>query len=252
MRLVEWIYLGLWMVKDLAWVQGWFFVGIGAGIVALGWTFICLVLALRFWGEAWHYVAQFLWLFGNFWWMYGELHDVQYTNEVSLYEKHTDECFYVLVAALGWLGFYYILAAFIQIPLFHSEQKRFQWDWRRYENFHVLLWLAKDAAWNIGNRVCWWVFAVPTVIVAFDMIVATREIFYVIQLLWVGANITWAFGELYCEDHDDAVGLFEFTREASLTMRWYSSWILVVSGVIVICYFMCYRSRTELQVVETV
>ncbi len=51
--------------------------GIIAGFAASAWSVFLLVRSIRHGNgvEAWHYTAQFFWLFANAWWMYGELTD---------------------------------------------------------------------------------------------------------------------------------------------------------------------------------
>jgi hypothetical protein len=53
-----------------------YYAGMALGGAAVVWSFLLLVRAavLRNWTEVVHYIAQWLWLFGNFLWMWGELH----------------------------------------------------------------------------------------------------------------------------------------------------------------------------------
>ena len=56
----------------------------------------------------------------------------------------------------------------------------------------------------------WIIFVIPTLTVAFDFVLVTLfskglfidHMHYVAQLLWVSANILWAFGEIYYPEND--------------------------------------------------
>jgi hypothetical protein len=58
-----------WIIKDLAWMQGWISTSVVVGVFALLWSAFILKNALRTlnWHECWNFVALFLWLFANFW-----------------------------------------------------------------------------------------------------------------------------------------------------------------------------------------
>ena len=43
----DWLHLYMWMVKDLAWAQGWYAVGMISGAAALVWSAVLEYLALK-------------------------------------------------------------------------------------------------------------------------------------------------------------------------------------------------------------
>jgi hypothetical protein len=76
MRPIENMHIYLWILKDLAWSQDWYYPALIFGTLALAW---CAVLfyeayALRSLYEAYMAIATTLWLAANFVWMAGE-HD---------------------------------------------------------------------------------------------------------------------------------------------------------------------------------
>jgi hypothetical protein len=74
MRPIENIHIYLWILKDLAWSQDWYYPALIFGTLALVW---CAVLfyeayALRSLYEAYMAIATTLWLAANFVWMTGK------------------------------------------------------------------------------------------------------------------------------------------------------------------------------------
>ena len=60
-----------------------------------------------------------------------------------------------------------------------------------------------------------------------------NHIHYLMQFLWVMANLVWAYGELFLHlVHDDPMPLFPLNLQHFHSMRWLSSWILVVAFVL--------------------
>ncbi len=59
-----------------------------------------------------------------------------------------------------------------------------------------------------------------------------NHIHYLMQFLWVMANLVWAYGEMFFPVvYDDPLPIFPVTEQALYSMRWFSSWILVVAFV---------------------
>ncbi len=59
-----------------------------------------------------------------------------------------------------------------------------------------------------------------------------NHVHYIMQFMWVVANLVWAYGELFLPaKYDDPVSLFPVTSAAFHSMRWLSGWILVVALV---------------------
>jgi hypothetical protein len=164
--------------------------------------------------------------------MSGEIYDHQYPpdNENGGYytgRQHTAGA--VLSVALGWIGFYYIvLRGHKEINVKPCKASLRKYDesglvcrysfinsWREYENLHILWWWGKDAAWNLEIKEMWIVFAIPTVMMAFDFVISSfsvkkswiDHVHYVAQFIWVVANLVWASGELWVLDLDETQGI---------------------------------------------
>jgi hypothetical protein len=250
----------LWLLKDLAWTECWYWPGMVFGGLTLGWQFFmlsksCFKMDLE---DIWKNVALTLWLGGHFWWMSAELHDYKYPDRQSVYDERTRQTGEVFIIALIWVSAYYLLlkpfrAAGVCTSKEPSSpqtfQHRFPWyfhSWEEYENIHTLFWLAKDTAWN------WWIpsmlliFLVPTFLLALDFVWVTLwsrgnlidHSHYLSQLLWVCAASLWALGEFYfTPNHDDPQPLFAWNEESRRTSRWYTAWCYLLAFVpIVACH----------------
>ena len=69
-RGVENILIYTWIAKDLCWLlysPDWIYFGIGA-LCICGVVVVKSISEMNF-EDVWHRVAEFLWLFANFWWM---------------------------------------------------------------------------------------------------------------------------------------------------------------------------------------
>lgn len=79
---------------------------------------------------------------------------------------------------------------------------------KRFENFHVFLWLLKDVSW-CNTWVKFGVFmAVPTLLLQIYITFLTRKNFTemvhnVAVCLWLCANITWMSGEFFYNGGND-------------------------------------------------
>lgn len=76
---------------------------------------------------------------------------------------------------------------------------------RKYENFHILLWLVKDAAWVSHFRTLGMLMIIPTLVIAVDIAWRSRkrlhDIFHNAAICcWIAANATWMTGEFYFND----------------------------------------------------
>lgn len=119
--------------------------------------------------------------------------------------------------------------------------------------FSILFWLGKDHAWNTLNPYTWVLFVIPTFLVAADFALNTlfnrdmivEHAHYLALMLWVCANMLWAMGEIFDPAHDTPFDLLLVgaTPEAFVTLRWYSSWVLVSAYTsIVVMYLMWARA----------
>lgn len=75
MRPIENVHIYLWILKDLAWTQDWYYPAMIFGILALAWCAVIMYEAydMRSWYEAYMCIATTLWLAANFVWMAGKI-----------------------------------------------------------------------------------------------------------------------------------------------------------------------------------
>lgn len=76
---------------------------------------------------------------------------------------------------------------------------------RRFENFHILLWLVKDLCWVLDFKAAGVFMIVPTVGVAIYITWLLRksrtELLHNLAVVcWICANSVWMFGEFYLKD----------------------------------------------------
>lgn len=272
-RGAESFHIYLWIMKDMAWSCDWYVAGHFFGISAVIWSFCLLVCAIswRNFIEVIVSIAQLMWLIANVWWMTGELHDSKFPLESPIYDSRMEQAGIVLRAALVWLASYYILLKPFNWSIFRpspaseaeyndtgleSKYHKFGfYTWRELENLHLFFWLAKDTAWNGLILPMWIVFAIPTVLLALDFCVVT--LFYqglvienahmTAQLVWVTANLLWAWGELYSTDSDEASELLAPVDggNGNPTLRWWSAMLLFLSFIPIIAlhvhWLLCTR-----------
>ena len=158
----ESLHVYFWIMKDLSWVQSWYYPGYFFGALSVAWMAYILIQAFRKRSidEIWCTLAHLLWLLGNFVWMIGELHDSTFPDHESVYDARAEECYYIFVVAIIWIGLYYaILKPFNLVNETTSRSDEYDTTglkcrfsfyfktWREYENFHILLWVGKELAW---------------------------------------------------------------------------------------------------------
>lgn len=73
------------------------------------------------------------------------------------------------------------------------------------ENFHVLLWLIKDACWMLNFKTMGLLMVVPTLSFAFYFVLkSSKDLFQRISSMavfcWITANAWWMVSEFYFED----------------------------------------------------
>eukprot|EP01035_Chromulina_nebulosa_P017054 gene17054-22564_t len=95
----EYFHIYLWICKDLSWTQEWYLLSLIFGTLSLMWYVVLAYHALstRNGEEIWNVLGGILWLFANFWWMAGEIHDVQYpyANPISDTAHYTSSLLWV-------------------------------------------------------------------------------------------------------------------------------------------------------------
>lgn len=159
LRGAENFHIYLWCAKDLCWMQLWYWPGMIFGASAVTWSaYLILFHAMKdrnYWEQILG-VGQFLWLFANYWWMTGELHDSEYPNEASIYNMRTHQAGDILRSALIFVGVFVLLLKPCNLlePTQDSLNKydrqglkcRFSYffrSWRDYENIHIFFWLGE-------------------------------------------------------------------------------------------------------------
>ena len=247
------VHLYLWILKDLSWTQEWFYPAWVFGTLAVVWAFYLLSHAVYegATNEIFTRFAVTIWIFANWWWITGEVHDWNYPDEPPLYDERTVQASYILDAGLCWLGIFYLIVKPLKLLDADNPVQLRRYDgtglparfpflfptWREYENAHILFWMAKDCAWANNVPAMWIFFTVPTVGMAYDFVwvslfrkhLLVDHAHYVSILLWVTANSVWAGGEFFDLEYDYPYSLGSTDPEARLTPRWYSAWLLVVA-----------------------
>jgi hypothetical protein len=76
---------------------------------------------------------------------------------------------------------------------------------RKYENFHILLWLLKDLCWVTLSKVAGVVMIVPTLALAIYITYINRkekaELAHNLAVcFWISANSVWMIGEFFYDD----------------------------------------------------
>jgi len=76
---------------------------------------------------------------------------------------------------------------------------------RKYENFHIFLWLIKDLCWVTVSRLAGMFMILPTLSLAIYITWKNRaeraELFHNLAVcFWISANSIWMYGEFYLDD----------------------------------------------------
>lgn len=98
---------------------------------------------------------------------------------------------------------------------------------RRFENFHILLWLLKDTCWVLTWRTMGMIMIFPTILLAFFITWKFRnfksELWHNLAVCsWIMANSVWMTGEFYYED----------------TTRTYAAIFFALGFVFIACYYV--------------
>ena len=254
-----------WIAKDLCWTLYspdpiWeIFAGtaLGFGVLVMLRSVIDFELE-----DAWHRIAEFLWVFANFLWMSADIHDFYETNEEEITSVRYPQAAHILEATMCWLAIYYLFIKPSGIKLSATSESSQMYDgtglvprfayfenWRQYENVHIVWWIGKDYAWLTENQVMWVIFVIPTVLISIDFVICTGRTkrlmidhcYYISQLLWVLANITWAYGELYLpEELDEPRSPWVYDKYTKASMRWYSCWLLIFAYLPLVFLLCCW------------
>ncbi len=76
---------------------------------------------------------------------------------------------------------------------------------RKFENFHVVLWLIKDFFWITDQKIAGMIMVIPTISMAIFITYNTKGlktdfIHNLAVVCWISANSVWMFGEFYLKD----------------------------------------------------
>lgn len=122
--------------------------------------------------------------------------------------------------------------------------------WRRYEFLHMFFWCLKDYSWCVEDSLMWFIGAIPTLFISFDLIwVPWRNnsklfidlMHYCAQFLWVISNITWAFIELFEIDSDLPP---DFNNPKRVNGRLVAFWILVMAWIPILILYLIWLPLT--------
>lgn len=253
-RGTENVHIYLWILKDLSWSLGYAYSGITFGLLALIWA-LCLfanTVKLKNTEEVYFLVPMFLWLFGNFWWMLNEF------SGKDIYLAGRQQAGYIMLTAIIICQLFFIFFNFNWFTKYieNSEYNintyaksgyipftSYFKNWRQYEFFHMLCWIGKDISWNFLQKQMWFVFVTLTLVVSIDFIRVSAKgerravdfTHYLIQLIWLCANIVWSSGEVFELTSDDTHSIF---TSDPITCRWLSAIILVCSYIPILLLYL--------------
>lgn len=104
---------------------------------------------------------------------------------------------------------------------------------RKYENFHIVLWLIKDTFWCMNLKIPGMIMVIPTFIAALHIVWLSRanraDLFHNIAVCsWITANGIWMTGEFFYKDtlRPYAIGFF-------------------ITGLTVIAFYYLFLNKTE-------
>lgn len=86
---------------------------------------------------------------------------------------------------------------------------------RKFENFHILLWLVKDLCWVTLSKAAGMVMIAPTLALALYITYKNRndraELLHNIAIcMWICANSVWMIGEFFLEDSTRQIAVVFF------------------------------------------
>ncbi|KAK3282945.1 hypothetical protein CYMTET_9352 [Cymbomonas tetramitiformis] len=262
------IYLS-WILKDLSWMQDDLSSGCLFSFfayVCVGW-FAWLVREDL--GERFHIAATIFWLTANVTWQFGEIYDHNFDSDRE--EETYDHCIaatrVMFFIALGILTVYYV--RFHTLPQPDNEDspliskaeedkpsdikssesnadlsdpdnwrlKNFFKTYREYERAHIIFWAVKDLCWAFDHKYVWTPTAIIALLWAVDLASLlrgrrSRFLLAVALVMWLFANILWAFGSMYIGSDTEMERLSEVPNLRN--MRYWASWIMV-SALIPVC-----------------
>jgi len=165
---LTYIHIYLWICVDIAWMQGFLYMGDFFGIVLVfcSWSLFLRLIASGSYDDGFICFTQFLWLAGNMWWMSGEVHDIRYPEEEPAYEVKANQASYAMVSAFLCACVYFVIVR----PSYYIRNKNTNHNnsqnknssvledtkipqkmscfprFKDYERIHVLFWIGKGIA----------------------------------------------------------------------------------------------------------
>lgn len=97
---------------------------------------------------------------------------------------------------------------------------------RRFENFHIVLWLIKDFCWCMNWRPLGLIIIFPTLAFALFITFKSKnlksELFHNLAvIMWILANSTWMLGEFYFNDSLRHYAMLFFVAGLLLVLYYY-------------------------------
>lgn len=249
-RGIENLHIYLWISKDFCWLQEYKNAGITFGILAIILTLLLFYNAIttKNTEEFIFLIPISLWLTGNFIWMSGEFSDELHFN------SHTIGGYFIFVSMIIAQLYHIILKWFVYIKNNESTIAIYTFEgfipyftyfknWRQYEFFHIMCWIGKDLSWNLKMPIMWIICTTLTFIISLDFIRVTLNskrlamdlIHYIVQFIWICANIVWSAGEIFDISSDDTHSLFTYNP---ITSRWIASEILFIAYIILAIFYI--------------
>lgn len=249
------LHIYLWTLKDLFWSLGYEISGSVFGCLAVAFAFWEFINAIKFKNteEFYFLVPSMLWLFGNFWWMRCE-----FDNNGKYALQGREQGGYMLLTAYIFSMMYYIIfkwwpRGFIKNDPNVINQYEFLGfkpyftffeNWRQYEFFQTVCWIAMETSWCFKCIYTWFPAAILATVVAIDFIVRSTTTkknamdftHYISQLTWLIANIVWSTGELFEITSDDVPN--SLFIQGNFTFRWLASVILALTFFPIILFYI--------------
>lgn len=99
---------------------------------------------------------------------------------------------------------------------------------RKYENFHILLWLAKDTCWCADFKTLGLIMVVPTFLAAIHISwLSRKELTDFVHNLsvtsWIIANGIWMIGEFFYKDSLRPYAIVFFSIGLAIITMYYAT-----------------------------
>lgn len=97
---------------------------------------------------------------------------------------------------------------------------------RKFENFHILLWLIKDLCWVTLSKTMGMIMIIPTLVLAVFITIKNKgdraELAHNLAVcFWIAANSTWMIGEFYFYDSTRSLSVGFFILGLLMMTRYY-------------------------------